>query len=157
MVTETKTTLQDQTVEKLQKLIRVNIDSQEGFQEAAEQVQKEELKILFESVAEERRHFVDELKTYVEWNNEDVDMDGSFVAAVHRSWMKTRGMLSGGDSYAILAEAERGEDEIKKAYEKVLQETAGSAMNDVLMEQYTKVKSAHDRVRDLRDEYKEQL
>jgi len=63
--------------------------------------------------------------------------------------------LSGGDAYAVLAEAERGEDQIKHAYEDVLQETAGSAMNDVLQSQYAIVKAGHDKIRDLRDAHKD--
>jgi uncharacterized protein (TIGR02284 family) len=53
-----------------------------------------------------------------------------------------------------LAEAERGEDHIKRAYEDVLTETAGSPMNGVLQVQYSQVKAGHDKVRDLRDAMK---
>lgn len=66
-----------------------------------------------------------------------------------------RSKLNSGDAYVILIEAERGEDHIKDAYEDVLKETAGSAMNDLLQSQYAKVKAGHDKVRDLRDAYKE--
>ncbi|TWT39087.1 PA2169 family four-helix-bundle protein [Blastopirellula retiformator] len=58
------------------------------------------------------------------------------------------------DCYAILAEAEAGEDHIKHAYEDALKETAGSAMNDVLQKQYAQVKQGHDRIRDMRDAFK---
>jgi uncharacterized protein (TIGR02284 family) len=53
----------------------------------------------------------------------------------------------------VLVEAERGEDQIKRAYEDALVRTAGSAMNDVLTRQYARVKSGHDRIRDLRDHF----
>ncbi len=58
------------------------------------------------------------------------------------------------DAYVILCEAERGEDHIKHAYEDVLKETAGSPLNHVLPQQYSIVKSGHDKVRDLRDTFK---
>ena len=45
-------------------------------------------------------------------------------------------MISGGDSYAILSEAERGEDAIKGAYEEAMPSVSGSALNDVLSRQY---------------------
>lgn len=154
MVLETKTTLEDQTLEQLQKLTRANIDAYYGLKEAAEQINDTIVADLFHGVARERSQIVDELKTYIEWNGEDVPEDGTFAASVHRTWIDIRGMISGGDAYAILAEAERGEDHIKTAYEDVLTQTAGSAMNDVLQEQYMKVKSGHDCIRDLRDQYK---
>ena len=63
-------------------------------------------------------------------------------------------VVTNGDAYVVLIEAERGEDHIKEAYEDVLKATAGSAMNDVLQAQYARVKAGHDKVRDLRDAYK---
>lgn len=153
MAIETKTTLEDQTIEKLQELTRANMDAYHGLKESADQIDDRKVADLFHGIARERSQFVDELKTYIEWNGEEAPADGTFAASVHRSWIEIRGMLTGGDAYAILAEAERGEDHIKAAYEEALKETAGSAMNDVLQDQYVKVKSGHDRIRDLRDEY----
>jgi hypothetical protein len=85
------------------------------------------------------------------WNGEEAVEDGSFLAAFHRAWISLRELLSGGSSYAILSEAERGEDAIKKAYEDVLIATAGNAVNDVLTRQYATVKAGHDRVREMRN------
>ncbi len=73
-------------------------------------------------------------------------------AAVHRTWINVRELLTSNDANAILSEAERGEDHIKSAYETVLRNTAGSAVNDVLTRQYAQVKASHDRVKMLRDE-----
>ncbi len=58
--------------------------------------------------------------------------------------MKIRSIVSGGNSHAILAETERGEEHIKHAYVDALKETAGSAMNNVLLRQYVRVKAGHD-------------
>ncbi len=151
MSLETKTDLNEKTINKLQKLIRANIDSYDGFREAAEEVKDKELSALFHKLAVDRSAMAEELQRYVEWNGEEAEDDGSFAASVHRAWINVRGKLNGGDSYAILAEAERGEDHIKEAYEDVLEETAGSAMNDVLQSQYARVKKVHDQIRDMRD------
>lgn len=155
MALETKSTLEDKTVEKLQKLIRANIDSHDGFREAAEQIDDTKVASLFRNLAAERSRIAEELQTYVEWNGKEAEDDGSFSAGVHRAWLDVRSKLNSGDAYVILIEAERGEDHIKDAYEDVLKETAGSAMNDLLQSQYAKVKAGHDKVRDLRDAYKE--
>ena len=153
MSLETKTNLREETIEKLQKLIRYNIDAYDGFKKSAEEIENPHLANLFRDLAQERSAMATELQEYVEWNNEEAEDDGSALAAVHRVWINLRGSLSGGDSHAILAEAERGEDYIKEAYEDVLKECPGSALNDVIQHQYARVKSAHDRIRDLRDNY----
>lgn len=154
MATETKLDLNKETVEKMQKLIRANIDSYKGFREAADDVNDEQIATLFRDMADMRSVLATELQQFVEWNGEEAVEDGSVAGLVHRCWVKTRSMINGGDATAILNEAERGEDHIKNAYEEVLKETAGSAMNDVLQRQYAQVKAGHDRVRDLRDIYR---
>lgn len=155
MTMETKTTLEESTIEGLQTLIRYNLDSQKGFQEVAKETDSTELASLFREIAQERGELATELQQHVEVNDEDPVEEGSMMAALHRTWIEVRNKLNGGSPYVILAEAERGEDTIKHAYEDVLKETAGSAVNDVLTRQYAKVKSAHDRVRDLRDAVKD--
>ena len=151
MSVESKTSLNEATVSQLQDLIRINIDSQEGFQEAAKQIEDMSVGALFTELAAQRSQNASELQEYVEWNGKKPRDEGSYAAALHRSWMDLRAKLSGGDTHVILAEAERGEDSIKSAYEDALKETAGSAVNDVLTRQYANVKAGHDRIRDLRD------
>ncbi|MCM2369672.1 PA2169 family four-helix-bundle protein [Aporhodopirellula aestuarii] len=153
MSLETKTNLNETTVNKLQKLIRANIDSYNGFHESAEELNDETLASLFRSIGDERSAMATELQQHVEFNGEEAEDDGSVAAKTHRIWINIRGKLNGGDPHVILIEAERGEDHIKEAYEDVLKDTAGSAMNDVLSAQYAKVKAGHDKIRDLRDAY----
>ena len=154
MTTETKHNLSDETIEALQDLIQVNIDSANGFSEAAEQLEDVTLVNLFVEMGGERRNLATELQTHVQQRGEQPVKDGSFLAKVHRVWLDLRAKLNGGDAHVILCEAERGEDYIKQAYEDALQETAGSALNDVLLSQYSIIKAGHDRIRDLRDHYK---
>jgi len=153
MTLETKENLNDETVAKLQKLIRANIDSYNGFLESAEELTDPEVTALFQELGAERSEMAAKLQAVVEFNGEEAVDDGSVAAKTHRIWINIRGKLNGGDAHIILIEAERGEDYIKAAYEDVLKETAGSAMNDILMEQYRSVKIGHDKVRDLRDAY----
>ena len=154
MSIETVNNLDESTISGLQKLIRYNIDSFEGFRDAADEVKDEAVATLFRELAAERSLLAKELQNHVEISGEDSEDDGSMLAAVHRTWLKVRSLINGGDAVPILCEAEKGEDCIKAAYEDVLKDTAGSAVNDVLTQQYAKVKAGHDRVRDLRDIYK---
>lgn len=153
MSLETKTDLNDSTIQKLQKLIRANIDSYNGFHESAEEMDNTQLSMLFRELGDQRSAMASELQKFVEFNGEEAEDDGSVAAKTHRIWINIRAKLNGGDPYVILIEAERGEDHIKAAYEDVLKETAGSAMNDVLTDHYRVVKAGHDKVRDLRDSF----
>ena len=148
---QSKLDLRDETISKLQDLIEINIDSQKGFQQAAETIEEPKMATLFRQIARDRAANATELQRFVAVNNETPEDDGSAMGAMHRWWLSARGALNGGDDYVVLIEAERGEDAIKHKYEDVLKETAGSPMNDVLTRQYATVKSQHDQIRDLRD------
>jgi len=150
---ETKTDLSSVTLKKLQQLMQINLDSEKGFNGVSHDIKDKSISTVFTELGSQRRKNALELKELITWNGEAPVEDGSYLAAFHRAWIKLRELLSGGSSYAILSEAERGEDAIKKAYEDVLIATAGSAVNDVLTRQYAIVKAGHDRVREMRNNH----
>lgn len=152
---ETVTTLKEETLEKVQDLIEINIDSVKGFVAAKDAIDEPRVSQLFANLAETRADFANELKSFVHLNREEPEDSGSFAGGIHRMWLKFRNAINGGDVKVVLIEAERGEDAIKEKYEDVLEETAGSPLNGVLTRQYAKVKKGHDLVRDLRDHYLE--
>lgn len=148
---ETKLNLNTETLEALQELIEINIDSAKGLREAADAIDHDQLESLFLQISVSRDAQATELQHFLRMNDEEPEDDGSVAGAVHRKWLELRAAINSGDPKVVLIEAERGEDVIKGKYENLLKETAGSAMNDVLMRQYAEVKRQHDLVRDLRD------
>ena len=142
--------LSETTLTKLRELRRLCVDSSKGFEECAELAKSPGLKSLFLAIADERRGMDAELERQIEWNDQHEEENGSYLAAMHRAWIKVRDSMSN-DDRCILNEAERGEDSIKEAYEDALKETMGSPIHSLLASQYLQVKDAHDRVRDLRD------
>lgn len=155
MPLESKLNLEEKTLKKLQSLIQINIDSEEGLTAAANKVDDNRLSATFRQVGQTRSSNVHELQSYVVANAQEPEDGGSAMGALHRGWTSMRSAINGGDPYVMLIEAERGEDHIKETYEDVLKETAGSAVNDVLQRQYASVKKGHDLIRDLRDAYKQ--
>ena len=136
----------------LQDLIQVNIDSRDGFQDAVDNLedQHSSLAVLFRHVSRERDAQAHELQAMVAQNAEQPAKSGSVAAAAHRTWMDIRAAFGGGDQ-AILSEAERGEDHIKEKYESALKDLTGCACVGTLQKQYAAVKASHDKVRALRD------
>jgi uncharacterized protein (TIGR02284 family) len=156
MALETTSTLDSTTISHLQTLARLNIDSRDGFVYAASKLPHESLAIreLFDDAAQQRGQLADELNKYVDLNDSSKITNGSVSASLHRSLMALRDLFSSEhDPYAVLAEAERGEDVIKTAYETALKECTGSAVTSILNHQYALVKSMHDKIRELRDQH----
>ena len=148
---EIKLNLKSDTIDALQDLIEKNINSAEVQRQAADSIDRESTARLFQHVAAARASHAAELQGYVSVNDEEPVGDGSLTGSARRAWIGLRAAINGGDPKVVLIEAERAEDVIKAAYEKLLHETVGSAMNDVLMRHYREVKMHHDLIRDLRD------
>tara|TARA_R110000737_G_scaffold2923_8_gene9008 strand:+ start:334490 stop:334948 length:459 start_codon:yes stop_codon:yes gene_type:complete len=149
---ETITNLNEDTIKGIQNLISINIDSSKGFTSAAEHIENDQIASYFRDCGKERLRFAHELQVATSISNEEPEDDGSLKGTVHRWWMDIRATVTGGNEHTVLADAERGEDEIKHLYEKTLKDTAGSPLNAVLQSQYALVKKRHDQIRDMRDQ-----
>ena len=144
----------NESVDTLNSLIETLKDGQEGFQTAAKDVKDPNIRSTFAQFAAERGQMAEELASQVRQFGEDPDQSGSVAAAAHRGWMNLKSALGGGEK-AILNEAERGEDSAVSEFEKALKEnTLPQDIQMVVRRQYTQVKSAHDRVKALRDSWK---
>lgn len=151
MSIETIQCLTEETLTRVNDLVRINIDSSRGLRTAADTIEDPAIAQLLRELAEERDAFGRELSGYVEMNDEEANDAGSIVGTFHRWWVAVCGSVSGGDDYVVLAEAERGEDQIRDRYEDVLRDIPGSALNRVLQDQLSSIKRSHDRIRNLRD------
>lgn len=148
---ETRANLEPETLERIRDLVRINVDSEKGFLNAAERLNNPALENQFRRHAEERRRNAVELRTIVEMNDAEAEDFGSIVGRVHRWWIDLRAAVSSHDERAMLREAVRGEATIKAVYEEVLKDTAGSAINDLLLRQYRGIKEVHNQIRLLSD------
>jgi uncharacterized protein (TIGR02284 family) len=142
-----------QAAEAVQELTRLNIDSAEGFTAGAEVVDDARVAELFRGYAAQRTAYAEELKSSVAFNGEIPADSGTTRGTLHRWWLELRSAVAGGSAANVLAEAERGEDEIKHRYEQALNLCAGTPIAELIMTQFRGVKAAHDHVRDLRDAF----
>lgn len=138
----------------LNDLIQIDRDGEEGFRTSAENVKDAELRALFQQYATQRAGFATELQSEVERLGEEATDRSDVRGALHRGWMNLRTAIQGDDDHAILAEAERGEDAAKEAYEDALNKPLPTDIKTLVERQYREVRQAHDHVRDLRDRYR---
>ena len=126
-------------------------DGQNGFQEAAEGVERSDLKSLFYEFSQQRAQFAGELQSLVQSLGGDPENSGSMAAALHRGWINIKSAVTGKDEAAILNECERGEDSAKDMYKDALKQWLPANVMETIQTQYTAVQSAHDRVKALRN------
>jgi uncharacterized protein (TIGR02284 family) len=141
----------DDVISTLNGLIETCKDGQNGFKEAADGVQRSDLKSLFYEFSQQRSHFAGELQTLVQQLGGDPETSGSTLAALHRGWINIKSVVTGKDDEAILDECERGEDSAKDVYKSALESGLPGNVLEVVQTQYESVLSAHDRVKALRN------
>ncbi len=148
---ETLHDLDQSTIDGLQDLIAINIDSVKGFNEAAEKIENAGVASAFRDIGRDRADFATELQGAVARSGDEPKDSGSIKGTLHRWWLSLRGTIQDGDEKAILDEAVRGEDEIVSRYQDVLPKIVGSPLNAVLHRQYTTIKAGRDTLAELRD------
>ena len=148
---DSTTASNDDVVSTLNGLIETCKDGQEGFKEAAEGVERSDLKSLFYEFSQQRAQFAGELQQLVQQLGGDPENTGSVAGALHRGWINIKSAVMGRDESAILNECERGEDSAKNAYKNALEEPLPANVMETVQTQYQAVQSAHDRVKALRD------
>ena len=70
---------------------------------------------------------------------------------MHRASINIKSAVTNRDRHAILAECERGEDSAVAEYRKAMESELPAPIKDIISRQSTEVKSAHDKIRNLRD------
>ncbi len=131
-------------------LITTTIDSANGFERSAENVQGGQFEQMFREFAQERRQLVGRLQEHVRQIGGTPNDDGSLKADLHRRFEDLRAALGGGDK-AIIAEVERGEDYIKNKYETALNDDRLSPeCRAIIQEGYQSVRAGHDRASQLK-------
>src|SRR5687768_6697741 len=119
---DSTTASNDDVISTLNGLIETCKDGQDGFKEAAEGVERSDLKSLFYEFSQQRAQFAGELQSLVQTLGGDPENSGSVAAAIHRGWINIKSAVTGKDDGAILNECERGEDSAKDTYKEALKQ-----------------------------------
>ncbi len=140
-----------ETISLLNSLIETVKDGEQGFKTAAEGLTSPDVKAKFLQYSRERGQMAGELQAEVRRLGGDPEHSGSMSGAVHRGWLDIKSAITGKDDHAIAAEAERGEDVAKNAFESALKEVTPGTTQALVQRLAASVRKAHDDVRDIRD------
>jgi len=145
----------EKSVEVLNDLIEINNDRIAGFELATKDLGEgdADLKAIFEKFSSDSRQNVQELTEAVNQTGGEAEVSHSASGTIHRAWLDVKATFTGHDRKSVLAECERGEDAIKKAYKDALVPESGlSTENErVVARQQEGIIAAHDQIKFLRD------
>ena len=139
----------ENAISALNNLIETCKDGQEGFRTAAEGLKDPQVKTQFLEYSRQREQMVRDLQQEVRRLGGVPEASGSMSGSMHRGWMNIKSAVTGRDDSAIIAEAERGEDVAKEAYDKAAKEQLPPTTRALVQQQSVLVHEAHNRVRAL--------
>jgi uncharacterized protein (TIGR02284 family) len=147
--------MNDETRSLLNELIETCKDGEQGFTRAAQDVKESNLKTVFTECAGRCHGGASELQTLVRSMGGTPETEGTVKAAMHRGWMDLKTKLTSRDSLAVLEEVERGEDYAKARYAQALKMDLPPNVRDIVQRQSNGAVANHDRIRELRNQYRE--
>ncbi len=105
----------------LQPLIQANLDSREGFRQAAEQAREAELRAAFSLQGSMREDFARDLQQlqYI-YGQREVDDGISVTGALHRAWVGLKTALSSQDDQILIEEVCKEEASTYQLYRETL-------------------------------------
>ena len=144
------------TIDVLNELVEINNDRVAGYENAAKETEQEDLKTVFNKLADDSRKCQDEVTSQVTKLGGTPKKGTSTSGKVYRVWMDVRSALTNKDRHAVLSSCETGEDVAVKAYEDALDKKNEISPEgaQLIQKQATIIRAGHDKVKALRDSAK---
>lgn len=145
----------EELVEVLNDLIKINNDRIVGYQKAADETDKIDidLRTVFQEMTSQSQEYIQELTQEVRNLGGDISTGTTMPGKLYRVWMDLKATFTGSDRETILSSCEFGEDAAQKAYDNALGMSIEipSSVRTLIIEQKRKLKVSHDLIKKYRD------
>lgn len=129
----------------LTELLQVALDAEQGFIHAARDTRGDAgLRAVFEEYAGRRAKMAEQLVGQLERLGAKVDVEGTLVGKVHRTFMDAVAAVVGGGPVRMLVECERGEAFALRKWEAALGLKLPMEVSDLLLDQRSEIQATHD-------------
>lgn len=138
-------------ISTLNTLIATTIDSINGYENSAKDIENARFREVFRERADERQKVVEDLRAEVRRLGGNPEDDGSFLGKTHQRFEDLKSAITGGDDKSIINEVERGEDYLKQKFESALNsDTLSGEARSVVERCYQSVRAGHDQMSQLK-------
>ncbi len=118
---------------ELQRVLTRYVDSCEGYTQAAEVTDSQDLSGAFLEIAQRRTKIVAKVSQLIRSHGDKADETSSPEAAIHRWWMGVRAKISTEELHATLAECVRGEKELRRTIQGAIDSGCLDSTNSKLL------------------------
>jgi uncharacterized protein (TIGR02284 family) len=126
-------------------------DSVNGYRDAAQHVESDQFRQMFNRLADDRSQALSDLGSEVVRLGGKADRDGSTLGNLHQRWLDLKASIMDHDDKAVINEVERGEDYLKEKFEAALRsDSLEGEVRAAVERAYSSVRQGHDRVSELK-------
>lgn len=150
-------TVNENTVDVLNDLVRINNDRVEGYNKAGENTEKDNFDLIstFGKMKDQSNDYLKDLSALIIKYGGEVADDSTTMGKIYRTWMDVQNAFTSDDRQVVLNECEFGEDAAQKAYKMALDETElTEEARSLIAMQKSALKDAHDLIKAYRDREK---
>jgi uncharacterized protein (TIGR02284 family) len=138
-------------ISTLNTLIATTIDSINGYEDSAKNIDNDRFREIFRQRANERQEVVESLRAEVRRLGGNPEDDGSFLGKAHQRFEDLKAAITGRDEKAIINEVERGEDYLKGKFEAALNsDDLTGESRSVVQQCFQTVRAGHDQMSQLK-------
>ena len=145
----------DNLVEVLNDLIKINNDRIDGYEKALSEVEDIDIDLrgIFQKMANESREYIQELSREVITLGGEVSTGTTNSGKIYRVWMDIKATFTGHDRTSVLESCEYGEDAAQEAYEDALATDADLpvGIRQLIAEQKSSLLESHNLIKKYRD------
>ncbi|HET7000632.1 MAG TPA: PA2169 family four-helix-bundle protein [Puia sp.] len=145
-----------EVVEVLNDLVMINNDRIAGYERAIKELKEkdDDLKTLFDQMIIESQKIKSDLAHEIQVLHGDVEKGSTEMGKIYRAWMDVKAVFTGENRHTVLSNCERGEDAAQNAYKKALEtDRLPAFLRELLNSQQATLRTSHDEIRDLRNQY----
>lgn len=135
----------DENIDTLNSLLKTTIDSVDGYENSAQELDSNRLREVFRQNASDRQDVVQRLRDEVRRLGGEPADSGSAMGSMHHVWEDLKGAVSGKDEEATVKQTESAEDYLKSQYEDALDNLTGES-RQVVEQCYQTVRQGHDQI-----------
>ena len=144
----------DKLVAQLNRLTEVCIDAEEGYQQAAEQIEDFELTALLADCARGRTAMADELQNMVQALGGDPVIRGTASGRLRRKWLRVKKTLAKQSNVSILCDCRQGEEVVAEEFRRALEQPLPAEQDAVVRRQFSTIVATCERLKSLEQSLK---
>jgi len=142
-------------VEVLNDLIKINNDRIIGYEKASEEIKASDIDLhaMFLKMGSDSKDYARELSNSVVKLGREPATDTTVSGKIYRKWMDVKAAFASKERLSVLEACEFGEDAAQKAYETALGSDAemNAETRQMIMDQKASLRSSHDVIKKYRD------